>query len=646
MTVLEHALAHAAAGRPVFPLRAGSKKPPAEMEHWPDKATCDPETVRGWFSEGDCNIGFYCGRRGAGTGAYLAVDIDPRHGGDRTFEELDQNPMHEGFPATMTVRTPSGGRHLIYTVDAPLATTTGKLGAGLGPGLDTRSSRGYVVAVGSTFNGRPYEYEDARDPVPAPAWLVEKVGTPSAKREKREQPYEYLDAPHLLTRATEYLRERAPIANEDGTGNGTTYRVACVVRDCGVGEDTALELMLDHWNDRCGPPWDRDELAVVVGNAFRYAQRAKPPVAAPQEFDPVYDESLTVAAWLARDIPEPDFLMGRVFSTTNKAMLVAPTGLGKTNFGIALAASMALGKDFLHWRAARAARVLYVDGEMSSRLVRKRLADAVRRAGAVPSKLHVMSRDADEEIKPLNTKDGQAYIDKRIERIGGIDFVIFDNVMSLISGDMKEEDGWSATLPWAKSLTRRSIGQCWIHHTGINETRSYGTSTREWQLDTVALMERAKDSDADIAFDLRFTKAREREPANRADFETVRITLAGDRWTVGTPSLPTTLKPPSPKALAFHAALASAIAKAGSPQPDGRRAAPIDAWRSECGRAGLVDLSDGAPDNKVRALVSKYRLELVAAGWIEVRDDLVFDLASDARRFEPAEGFEDCDIEA
>jgi hypothetical protein len=25
----------------------------------------------------------------------------------------------------------------------------------------------------------------------------------------------------------------------------------------------------------------------------------------------------------------------------------------------------------------------------------------------------------------------------------------------------------------------------WLHHTGHNETQSYGTKTREWQMDTV-----------------------------------------------------------------------------------------------------------------------------------------------------------------
>lgn len=70
-----------------------------------------------------------------------------------------------------------------------------------------------------------------------------------------------------------------------------------------------------------------------------------------------------------------------------------------------------------------------------------------------------------------------------------------------------------------------------MHHTGHDETHSYGTKTREWPLDTVVLLEPVKRPDADIACLAKFTKARERTPDNRGDFEATVITLAGDTWT-------------------------------------------------------------------------------------------------------------------
>jgi RecA-family ATPase len=85
--------------------------------------------------------------------------------------------------------------------------------------------------------------------------------------------------------------------------------------------------------------------------------------------------------WSGRNIPEPDWLMGSCLSTTNRWLIVAPTGLGKTNFVLALGMRIANGEDFLHWKGSRKARVVYIDGEMSIRLLKQRLDSEVRRIG-------------------------------------------------------------------------------------------------------------------------------------------------------------------------------------------------------------------------------------------------------------------------
>ena len=241
---------------------------------------------------------------------------------------------------------------------------------------------------------------------------------------------------------------------------------------------------------------------------------------------------LSLADWLARDFPPADNLLGELLSTSSRFMLIAASGLGETNFSMAKAFAMAAGEEFLHWRGGRPCRVLYIDGEMSKRQMTTRLTDAVRRFGGKPETLSVLSRADVEDMPPLNAPAGQAYVDAKIKELGGVDFIFFDNVQALLVGDMKEEEAWQDTLPWIKRLTKRRIGQCWVHHTGWDKTRAYGTSTREWQMDTVAVMEAVENSGCDIAFTLTFTKARERGPHNRADFDKVVITLANDQWAI------------------------------------------------------------------------------------------------------------------
>jgi hypothetical protein len=217
-------------------------------------------------------------------------------------------------------------------------------------------------------------------------------------------------------------------------------------------------------------------------------------------------------------------------------------------------------------------------------------------------------------MPPLNTDAGQAYVNSLIEKFGGIDFVFFDNVQSLLEGDMKQEEPWKQTLPWMRDLTRRNIGQLWIHHTGHNTGRAYGTKTREWQLDTVMLAEAVERAHADIAVSLQFTKARERTPENRREFDPVIITLANDRWDVEGAAMRRT-KPPSPLGQKFFDALRDAIAAAPvtCPQSANRPAATNTIWISECAHRGLLDAAtDQRTKDGNRALFSKYRRELTA----------------------------------
>jgi hypothetical protein len=134
-------------------------------------------------------------------------------------------------------------------------------------------------------------------------------------------------------------------------------------------------------------------------------------------------------------------------------------------------------------------------------------------------------------MSPFDTEAGQQYLDSVLNVLGAVDLVIFDNLQALTLGDLREPESWRKVYPWTLDLTGRCIGQVWVQHTGLDETHAYGDKTREWGLDTVGIMERAERPEADIAFTLKFPKARERTPDNRADFEPVVITLADDQWT-------------------------------------------------------------------------------------------------------------------
>jgi hypothetical protein len=321
--------------------------------------------------------------------------------------------------------------------------------------------------------------------------------------------------------------------------------------------------------------------------------------------------ALSIAEWLSRDLPAPDFILGNWLSTTTRALLVAPTGLGKTNFALALGLHAAAGTDFLHWRGGRPCRVLYIDGEMSRRLFKQRIADAVTRLGSSPTEFYALSHEDVEGFSPLNTAAGQAIIERLIEEIGRPDLIVFDSIMCLVAGDMKDGEAWAQIMPWVRSLTRRCIGQLWVHHTGHDETRSYGDKTKEWQLDTVMHMEPLARDGCDVSFALEFRKARERIPATRADFQTARIALVGDEWTVDAAGV-VRAGHVSPLGLKFLDALQNALAGASVEHHKGRRCVSLDLWRAECAAMGLIEIGPPLPP-AARSLFSKHRRELIAA---------------------------------
>jgi hypothetical protein len=171
---------------------------------------------------------------------------------------------------------------------------------------------------------------------------------------------------------------------------------------------------------------------------------------------------------------------------------------------------------------------------MSRREMQRRLVEEAERAGVMETgnvQLFVLSREDFDGMPPLNTEAGQAWMDVKIEETKP-DLAIFDNIQALVAGDQRDEDSWTPVLPWVSSLTKRRIGQIWLHHTGHNEGHGYGTKTREWKMDTCIMMKRVDSESDDLMFTIEFTKARERRPDNRDEFRTATIRLRDDKWEI------------------------------------------------------------------------------------------------------------------
>ncbi|MDR6827204.1 hypothetical protein J2X48_000922 [Bosea sp. BE271] len=258
-TILDHALAWARRGFRVFPLAAGEKVPPKGLA-WKAEATTDPAKIKAWWAfEPRYNYAVAAGE------GLLILDVDAGKNGYAALLDLD-------IPETLTVKTPGGGEHRYY-LGPDVANSVDRIA----PGLDMRSAGGYVVGPGSYFadadgaKGYTGFYTVAQDvpPVVAPESLVLLAGTP---KEREQGPAVSIDDPDDIVFAIHYLLKDAPIAIEGRGGNATTYAVAARVIEIGVSAELAVDLMAEHWNERCLPPWTREELLTLCQNAQNYAQ--------------------------------------------------------------------------------------------------------------------------------------------------------------------------------------------------------------------------------------------------------------------------------------------------------------------------------------------------------------------------------------
>lgn len=162
MTFLDHALAYAAEGLPVLPLRVGGKLPASA--HGKDDATTDPEQIRRWWTENPkCNIGI------RPPNGFIVLDVDPRNDGD--VAQLGE------IPATRVAITGGDGYHLWFRWSGKAA---GKLADA--KGIDIKTHSGYVVAPPSIHpNGKAYEWCELSPIDELPAHLVDRV-TPAIRQ--------------------------------------------------------------------------------------------------------------------------------------------------------------------------------------------------------------------------------------------------------------------------------------------------------------------------------------------------------------------------------------------------------------------------------------------------------------------------------
>lgn len=344
----------------MFPCLPGTKHP--ATEHGFKDATTDPAQIEAWWSEADYNIAFSPEAAGL-----CVIDTDPPVG-EETWARLEAE--HGFAPATWTVRTPRGGMHRYFKGSLPPSVSK------LGPKVDTRGRGSYVLVPPSVTPNGKYEALDASPPANLPDWVIPALGARDRDRVAAVPDVE-LDQPQNINRAIYYLTHADPAVEGQG-GDNRTYAVCCEVLNYGISEEKALDLIEEHWNPRCEPPWDREDLETKIANAAAYAQN-EPGAWAVEPASRTFGEALgkllpaetparrskfhPYSLGEIRQLPPPTWLLPDILQDRGLGLLYGPPQTYKSFLALDLCAAVATGREGYGRPAQAPQDVLYLAGE-------------------------------------------------------------------------------------------------------------------------------------------------------------------------------------------------------------------------------------------------------------------------------------------
>lgn len=510
--VLEAALAYARRGWPVFPCRV-DKTP--HTEHGVLDATTDPARLREWWERWPgANVAL-----DAGSAGLLVLDYDP---GARDEEVLASLGLREPLRTGLVSRTPRGGRHEFYLLppgSGPIACSASLVA----PSVDVRSFHGYVLLPPSRTAHGTYEWVLEGEPLEAPPELLAACRRTREKDPLRDEWLIKPDLPEHVEKAIAWLKREARLAIEGQGGDNTTYATAAMMKSFGLSEARAAEVMWEHWNPRCEPPWEWEELALKVGNAYRY--NTSPPgnltpafhaarVAA--KFRPVVTDlgaGRQVEAGRFRfvdrrgveEIKPPAWLLPDFLPEGSYGLLVGPRSSFKTfialDAALTVAASGRLPWEEGAWEGvfdapARPGPVLYVAGEG-----RPGLRQRVR----AWERLHLgEGRQAEDLVlaDPVpRVSEGADCLRQFVEgalrmRKDGYRLVVFDTVGRAMQGVNENQQENASAFTALVEHVQRELGAAVLalHHTGHESgERARGSSVFEADCDVIVVTHRSGD---------------------------------------------------------------------------------------------------------------------------------------------------------
>ncbi|WP_454655003.1 AAA family ATPase [Bosea beijingensis] len=391
----------------------------------------------------------------------------------------------------------------------------------------------------------PREASAPRMPALRSDWLLPLVTGIRPSKAGAIEMLDGVDDEIAAARARDWLKCHAEIAREGDGGDTAAYRVSARVMDFGLSPDDALGLMLEHWNDRCEPPWEPEQLEVIVNNAAQYRQKPIGADSADVEFDvvelvddarvrPEHDDMPVIAAatpWrihMAADVSARALLQSArplvagILDCGAMSMLYAPPGSGKTFLMLSIAYAIASGTAWAGRKCHRGL-VVYLVAEGGGGFAKRVMALQKCHGFADDLPLGILQVSADLRSNKVDCKRLIAAV-RELERTTGEKCILLvvDTLSRVLAGGDENSSVDGGALVKNLDEIREAIAShvMVVHHTGKNESKgARGWSGFKAALDTeLEIIDKA----------LHVTKQRDLEFARPIGFRLESIDLGLD----------------------------------------------------------------------------------------------------------------------
>ena len=200
--------------------------------------------------------------------------------------------------------------------------------------------------------------------------------------------------------------------------------------------------------------------------------------------------------FMVKDFPKPEYILWPIVAKQQIRQIFAKAGTGKTLYAIHEACAVASGHSFLHFKNEKSVStpVLYVEGEMDSSSIQKRLDDveaSYERENKILNKSNLffatLAIQKDMYFHSLTKDVGRENVEitaQTIEKVTGKKPVIYlDNITALTVMQEKEGAEWVELMQWLSRLRNKGYHVTFLHHPTKTGQTASGSNIKERSID-------------------------------------------------------------------------------------------------------------------------------------------------------------------